>query len=71
MVRACIASCLNQGQLLRKIIVVDDGSEDLTSEVVSSFVDENYLSPKNIEWRDVAARRDAFKLSMQTDHKLR
>lgn len=78
MVRACIASCLNQGQLLRKIIVVDDASQDSTSEVVSSFRDERIIFHQRASNGGIAAaRRDAFKLSdadwtisLDSDHEL-
>jgi len=78
MVKDAVKSCLNQGQLLNRIIVVDDASEDNTAEVIKAINDQRIVFSQRTENGGIAAaRRDAFELSdadwlisMDSDHEL-
>lgn len=64
MVKAAIVSCLNQGPLLNRIIVVDDASGDNTAEVIRTINDPRIVFAQRSENGGIAAaRRDAFALS--------
>lgn len=59
-----IRSCLNQGQLLRQVIVVDDASQDDTAEVVRALGDPRILFHQRAVNGGIAvARKDGFALS--------
>jgi len=78
MVNDAVVSCLNQGQLLNKVIVVDDASEDNTAKVIHSINDPRIVFLQRTENGGIAAaRRDAFGLSdadwtvsLDSDHEL-
>lgn len=77
-VKAAVLSCLNQGPLLNKVIVVDDASGDDTTEVIRSLDDSRIFFFQRTENGGIApARRDAFALSdadwtvsLDSDHEL-
>ena len=76
--KQAVLSCLSQGALVKKVIVVDDGSGDETTDVINSIGDARilyYQRPTNGGM--TAARRDAFALSdaewtvsLDSDHEL-
>lgn len=76
--KQAVLSCLSQGALVNKIILVDDGSGDETSDIINSIGDARilyYQRPTNGGM--TAARRDAFALSdaewtvsLDSDHEL-
>ncbi len=78
LLKAAVLSCLNQGPLLRKIVIVDDGSKDGTGEMVHSLNDRRIVFFERAENGGIAAaRRDAFALSdsdwtikLDSDHEL-
>jgi glycosyltransferase involved in cell wall biosynthesis len=78
MVKDAVVSCLNQGPLLNKVIVVDDASGDDTAEVIRSLSDPRIVFFQRTENGGIAAaRRDAFGLSdadwtvsLDSDHEL-
>jgi glycosyltransferase involved in cell wall biosynthesis len=64
LVKAAILSCLNQGPLLKKIIVVDDASGDETPDVVRAIGDPRIVFHQREKNGGIAAaRRDAYSLS--------
>ena len=78
MVKAAVVSCLKQGPLLDKVVVVDDASGDDTAEVIRSLGDPQVVFFQRLENGGIAAaRRDAFGLSvadwtvsLDSDHEL-
>ncbi len=78
LVKAAVLSCLSQGPLLHKIIVVDDASEDHTEDVIRSVKDPRIVFAQRAQNGGIAAaRRDAFALSdgdwtisLDSDHEL-
>jgi glycosyltransferase involved in cell wall biosynthesis len=78
LVCAAVKSCLVQGPLLGKVIVVDDASADGTGEAVQSLCDLRILFFQRAKNGGIsAARRDAFSLStaawtvsLDSDHEL-
>ena len=78
MVKDAVVSCLNQGPLLNKVIVVDDASGDDTAEAIQSLNDPRIVFFQRTENGGIAAaRRDAFGLSeaewtvgLDSDHEL-
>lgn len=76
--KQAVLSCLSQGTLLNKVILVDDGSGDETPEIINAIGDARilyYQRPANGGM--TAARRDAFALSnaewtvsLDSDHEL-
>jgi glycosyltransferase involved in cell wall biosynthesis len=78
LVYAAVKSCLTQGPMLEKVIVVDDASMDLTREAVESLHDPRVLFVQRETNGGIsAARRDAFSLStaswtvsLDSDHEL-
>jgi glycosyltransferase involved in cell wall biosynthesis len=78
MVKDAVVSCLKQGPLLNKVIVVDDASGDDTAEVIRSLSDPRIVFFQRTENGGIAAaRRDAFGLSdadwtvsLDSDHEL-
>ena len=78
LVKAAVLSCLVQGPLLTKIIVVDDASGDDTGDVIRSVKDPRIVFAERAENGGIAAaRRDAFALSnadwtvsLDSDHEL-
>ena len=78
MARDAVVSCLNQGPLLNKVIVVDDASGDNTAEVIHTLNDPRIVFfQRQTNGGIAAARRDAFALSeadwtisLDSDHEL-
>jgi glycosyltransferase involved in cell wall biosynthesis len=78
LVKDAVISCLNQGPLLNKVIVLDDASGDNTAEVIHSINDPRIVFAQRSENGGIAAaRRDAFALSdadwlisLDSDHEL-
>jgi glycosyltransferase involved in cell wall biosynthesis len=78
MLRDAVVSCLRQGPLLHKVIVVDDASGDNTAEVIRGLDDPRIVFFERAENGGIAAaRRDAFALSeadwtisLDSDHEL-
>lgn len=78
MVKDAVVSCLNQGPLLNKVVVVDDASGDNTAEVIRALNDPRIVFfQRENNGGIAAARRDAFALSeadwmvsLDSDHEL-
>ncbi len=78
LVRKAVESCLVQGPLLRKVIVVDDASGDETGAMIRALADDRIVFHQREANGGIAAtRRDAYALSeadwtvsIDSDHEL-
>ena len=78
LVRKAVESCLVQGPLLRKVIVVDDASGDETGDMIRALADDRIVFHQRESNGGIAAtRRDAYALSeadwtvsIDSDHEL-